>query len=213
MLTSPKQILLKYLPEPAVEGISGWLDVNQVNLVITRNRTSKSGDYRPPKRSTLARIGINHSLNQYEFLITLLHEMSHHSAWLDEEKRPMGIFSRKRIKYRPHGKEWKNCFRQMMRPYLEPGIFPADILFYLEHFLENPRAATAADHELRIILRKYDAPDGSEFIEDLPFDTVFRLPGGRLFRKKEKLRKRYRCVRLDTDQVYLFSPAAQVFRA
>lgn len=213
MLTTLRQILPKYLPAPAVEGISGWLEEKRVKLVITRNRVSKSGDYRPPKQSAPARIGINHSLNPYEFLITLVHEMAHHAAWIDEQEKVKGIFLRKRSKYRPHGKEWKSCFRQMMKPYLDPGIFPSDVLFYLDQFLENPKAATAADHELRFILKKYDTPDGSEFVEDLPYDTVFRMPGGNFFRKKEKLRKRYRCIRLDNDQVYLFSPAAQVFRA
>ena len=212
MLTSLWQILPKYLPEPAVEGISGWLMEKRVILVITGTRASKSGDYRPPKQSTPARIGINHSLNHYEFLITLVHEMAHHAVWLQEQEWLKGFFTRRRSGYRPHGKEWKSYFRYMMKPYLVPGIFPPDVLIYLEQYLENPKAATSADHNLRIILKKYDTPDGSEFVEELPFDTVF-MAGGKLFRKKDKLRKRYRCIRIDNNQVYLFSPAAQVFRA
>lgn len=213
MLNFTKQLLSPYLPKPALERILRWFARNPVTLVITKDRSSKSGDYRAPRRSQPARIGINRSLNQYEFLITLVHEMAHHSAWLAEQNKKKFFLPIKRSNYKPHGKAWKNCFRRMMQPYLTRRIFPADILLFLKTYLENPRAATSADLELRLILKKYDEPDGSEFVADLPYDAVFRLPGGRKFRKKEKLRKRFRCIRMDTNQVYLFSPAAEVFRA
>ena len=39
---------------------------------------------------------------------------------------------------------------------------------------------------------------------------MFKLKDGRIFRKEEKLRKRYKCVEVSSRRVYLFSPVAEV---
>jgi SprT protein len=36
--------------------------------------------------------------------------------------------------------------------------------------------------------------------------SLFRIKDGRVFRKGEKLRKRYKCTELPSGKVYLFSP-------
>jgi hypothetical protein len=92
-------------------------------------------------------------------------------------------------------------------------VFPGDVLSCLDYHFKKPRASTFTDHQLLRVLKKYDSPAHSECIESLPFDALFRLPDGRHFIKKEKLRHRYRCIRLDTKRIYLFNPLAQVFRA
>jgi hypothetical protein len=40
--------------------------------------------------------------------------------------------------------------------------------------------------------------------------TLFKLKNGRVFRKDEKLRKRFKCTEISTRRVYLFSPVAEV---
>jgi hypothetical protein len=40
--------------------------------------------------------------------------------------------------------------------------------------------------------------------------ALFKLKNGRVFRKEEKLRKRYKCTEIKTRRVYLFSPIAEV---
>ena len=40
--------------------------------------------------------------------------------------------------------------------------------------------------------------------------ALFKLKNGRVFRKDEKLRKRYKCTEVKTKRIYLFSPVAEV---
>jgi hypothetical protein len=40
--------------------------------------------------------------------------------------------------------------------------------------------------------------------------ALFKLKNGRVFRRDEKLRKRYKCTEIKTKRVYLFSPIAEV---
>ena len=99
-----------------------------------------------------------------------------------------------------------------MAPFLQPEIFPPDLLPLLTRYMENPKASTAADHRLVQALRRHDPPDATVRLEELPFDAVFTLHGRRFFRKKEKMRTRYRCICLQTNRVYLVSAAAPVER-
>ncbi|MCW3106689.1 MAG: hypothetical protein JWQ09_1195, partial [Segetibacter sp.] len=39
---------------------------------------------------------------------------------------------------------------------------------------------------------------------------LFKMKDGRVFKKGEKLRKRYRCEEVGTKKVYLFSPVFEV---
>ena len=121
------------------------------------------------------------------------------------------ISFRKKQRPKPHGTEWKSRYRMLMEPFLNPDILPLDIIEVMKQYLENPKASTTADQQLFRVLKNYDKPDGSEFIDKLPFDAVFHLRNGRSFRKKEKLRKRFKCISVDNGRIYLFNPMAQVF--
>jgi len=72
-------------------------------------------------------------------------------------------------------------------------------------------ASSCSDLNLYRSLRKYDANHATATtVEKLPFKAVFKLKDGRVFRKDELLRKRFRCVEVSTQRVYLFSPVAEV---
>jgi len=61
------------------------------------------------------------------------------------------------------------------------------------------------------VLRKYDAKENRHrLIEEIPFNTLFRLDDGRVFQKGEKLRKRFKCKEVATGKLYLFSPVYEV---
>jgi SprT protein len=199
------------LPDDSKGYIYSWFQSNPVHLRISKARSSKFGDYRAPLKQSPARISVNRNLNRFDFLITLVHEMAHHEVWA-ESKQPHLVFGiRKRMKRPlPHGKEWKNHYRQLMTPLMKESVFPAEVLHSIIRYFENPRSSSKANEHLVVALKKYDEPDGSVFIESLPVDTVFSLPSGKKFRKGEKLRKRYRCVCLDNRRTYLFSPVARV---
>jgi SprT protein len=203
--------LQKFIPEDSVGYILDWFKTNPVHLRISRARTSKLGDYRAPLNNFPARISVNRNLNLFDFLITLVHEMAHHEVWIETSARnkDFGIRPKKRRPL-PHGKEWKNHYRQLMEPLMKGSVFPSEVLYHLVSHFENPGSSSKSNKHLVAELKKYDAPDDSVFIETLPFDAIFSLPPGRKFRKQEKLRKRYRCVCLNNGRIYLFSPMAKV---
>jgi SprT protein len=196
-----RQILAKYIPEKATDPIAEWIIQYRVKIKISRSRSSKLGDYRSPRDDQGHRITINHDLNPYAFLITLVHEIAHLSAHVK--------YSKKRIA--PHGKEWKNEFKIHLQPFLNDTIFPEDVHHALVKHIENPMATSCSDMHLQRILKKYN--DDSlpyTYLEDLPNKSIFQLKNGRCFIKGEKLRKRFRCMEVGTKHIYLISPLSEV---
>ncbi|HEY8780951.1 MAG TPA: SprT-like domain-containing protein [Mucilaginibacter sp.] len=194
------KILATYLPPDAAPLISRWIDYFKCEFKISRNRNSKFGDYRPPHSGKGHRISVNYDLNQYAFLVTAVHEFAHLHTW-NEHKH----------KAKPHGAEWKNNFKKMMQPFFEKEVFPSDIKHAIVNYLDNPAASSCSDLTLYRSLRKYDTPKESVVtVEKLPAKALFKLKDGRVFSKHEKLRKRYKCVEVNSQRIYLFSPVAEV---
>jgi SprT protein len=197
---APLNQLQSYLPAGAYEEVAHYLHHYKVQLTITRERKSILGDYRHSFADKNHRISVNGNLNSYSFLITLLHELAH-------------LFTYERFGHRvsAHGTEWKNEYGKILSQFLLKKIFPADIEKVLLKTLKNPAASSCADDSLLRVLRKYDpAKEGTILVETLPQGTLFKIKGERIFRKEEKVRKRYRCVEVKTGKVYLFSPVYEV---
>ncbi len=201
------QALPDYIPEAAVKKVADWFDKHPVALRITRNRLTKLGDFRGSVPGRLSYISVNHNLNKYSFLITLLHEMAHAEVHFNSKKRTA-----------PHGTTWKNAYIKITEPFLTPDTFPDDVLSAYSSHMVNPGASSTVDVNLSLILRKYDAPakhkDNSApeglIVSMLQPDTLFRLPDGRMFKTVQKLRKRYRCYCLNNKRMYLFSPLVAI---
>ena len=206
-------IFRSYIPAQSVEYILHWFLEHKVRLRISLNRASKSGDYRPSRQNLPPRISVNNNLNPYDFLITLVHEMAHHDVWRAYVMTHQLSFPRLRrqVHPKPHGQEWQYHFRELMIPLMNTSVFPPDVLYMVENYFRNLRVSAKFGQNLTRVLKKYDKPNGKEFVENLPFDSLFRLPDGRLFRRKEKLRKRFRCICMNNERIYLFSPLAQVY--
>lgn len=194
--------LSKYMPEAAAPIISAWINDTGCRFRISRSRRTKLGDYTAPFRGDTHKISINHDLNTYAFLITTIHEFAHLKTW-----------QRHKHSVKPHGVEWKSSYKELMQPFLRLAIFPADIQEAIVRYMENPAASSCTDLNLYRILRRYDeaVDSGASTIEAIQEGSVFRIKGGRIFQKKERLRKRYKCIELATDKVYLFHPVAEVF--
>jgi hypothetical protein len=192
--------LQDYLPPGTYEPVLIFLREHKVHLTVARERKSILGDYRHRTQADNHRISVNGNLNKYSFLITLLHELAH---LLTFEQYGNKVFS--------HGKEWKAVYGSLLADFLRHKVFPEDIQQELMRSLQNPAASTCAEDGLLRVLRRYDA--GAEkvrLVEELPLDAIFRTTDGRIFQKKEKLRKRFRCVEIKTKKVYLFSPVYEV---
>lgn len=195
------EILKKYIPEAAAPVIAKWIDYFQCEFKVSRNRGTKFGDYRSPYGGKGHRISVNYDLNIYAFLVTTVHEFAHLYTWNQHQH-----------KAKPHGTEWKSNFKRMMKPFFELEIFPADIKRAISNYLDNPAASSCSDLTLFRALKKYDVKEASSVIcvEKIPVNGLFKWKDGRIFRREERLRKRYRCVELSTNRAYLFNPVAEV---
>ncbi len=198
------EILRKYIPEFAVSQIAEWIIQLDFKLKITKERSTKLGDYAPPMygKNVNHTITINHNLNQYAFFVTLIHEIAH-----------LITYNKYKNTVAPHGEEWKQSFRELMLPFLTTENLPLDVLYALRKYLLNPAAASCSDATLMRTLKLYDTQNSNEhlvLLEKLPYRSHFLFNGSRVFIKGEKLRKRYRCTELSSGTVYLFSPLAEV---
>ena len=192
--------LQDYLPPGTYEAVLGYLREHKVHLTIARERKSILGDYRHRTHHDNHRISVNGNLNPYSFLITLLHELAH-----------LLTFEQFGNKVLSHGREWKTIYARMLAQFLQHKIFPQDIEAELILSLNNPAASTCAEDGLLRVLRKYDSKQTRHrLVEEISMDAYFRTSDGRIFKKQEKLRKRFRCIEVKTGKVYLFSPVYEV---
>jgi len=67
----------KYIPENAINLAQSLVELHEVNLKIVNQRQTKHGDFRQLPGGKF-QITINNSLNKYQFLLTLVHEIAHH---------------------------------------------------------------------------------------------------------------------------------------
>lgn len=195
-----RKVLIRYIPQQAAELIAQWVRLYNFDLKITVGRATKLGDYRSPVNGKRHLITINHNLNQYAFLVTLIHEIAHLTA-----------FQKFGHRIKPHGNEWKLEFKLLMQPFFGKAILPEDVEKSLMEYLINPAASTCTDEQLYKTLKKYNAQsDLLVHLEELPDKAIFKLSPERYFEKGERLRKRYKCTEIATKKIYLFSPIAEV---
>ncbi len=194
--------LESFIPAGSFEDAVSFIRQYNVHLTVTRQRQTILGDYRHKYGDKTHRISINGNLNQYSFLITLLHELAH-----------LFTFERYGNKVMPHGREWKSEFSAILTRFIEKKIFPPDIESALLRSLHNPAATSCGDEQLLRVLRKYDAKkENHALVEQLSPGEIFRIKGGRIFRCEKKIRTRYKCQEVATGKWYLFSGVYEVER-
>lgn len=199
---APLHALQQFLPSGAFEPVVHYLVQYKVHLTITRERESLLGDYRNAVDGKNHRISVNGNLNPYAFLITLLHELAHLLTFDNFGNRAA-----------VHGKEWKNEYSKLLAQFLLHKLFPPDIERALLKSLQNPAATTCGEEHLTRVLKKYDVKkkkEGVMMVEELGNGNLFRTRDGRIFKRIEKLRKRYKCIELKTGTVYLFNALYEV---
>jgi len=197
----PLQALTNYLPEGAFEPVVQLIHQYKVHLTVTRARKSVLGDYRHPFMGSNHKITVNGNLNQYEFLITLLHELAH-----------LLCFEQYRNRVEAHGKEWKSIYGNLLSAFIAMDLFPSDITKSLKKTLLNPAATANGETALLLVLRRYDKikKQGHAFIADIPAGTIFESLNGRIFKRGAKRRIRIECIELSTGNIYSFSALTEV---
>jgi len=199
---SPLTALSSFLPEGSFEEVAYYLHHYKVHLTITRERQSILGNYRNKVFDKNHRISVNGNLNKYSFLITLLHELAH---LLAHEKYGHRI--------QAHGKQWKEEYGKILSEFIPKKNFPPEIEKLLVQSLKNPAATTCTEPHLIRALKKYDVKkEGYFFVEELPAGSLFKVNSGAIFKKGERIRKRFKCVEVATKKVYLFSPVYEVMQ-
>lgn len=197
---APLNQLESYLPPDTYDAVLQYLHQYKVHLTVARERRSILGDYRHRTHGKTHRISVNGNLNSYSFLITLLHELAH-----------LLTFEQYGSRVQSHGKEWKQVFGQLLHRFILQKVFPSDIERALTQSLQNPAASSCADDTLLRILKVYDKQkDNVVFVENLPAGALFKTHDGKVFRKGEKMRKRFKCEEVATKRLYLFSPVYEV---
>ena len=197
---APLSQLNSFLPAGTYVAVEEYLRFYKIHLTVTQHRKSILGDYRHRTGFKNHRISVNGSLNKFSFLITLLHEIAH-----------LLTFEKYGNKVQAHGIEWRTLYAQLLKQFVDNKIFPADIEKELLSSLKNPAASSCAEDDLIRVLRKYDTnSNGYKLVEEIPLNGLFKIDDGKIFKKGEKQRKRFKCLEVKTGKVYLFSPVYEV---
>ena len=187
-----------YIPEPAIPQVLKLLNHDNLSVKVKSERKTRHGDYKSLPNGE-HQITVNSNLNVYRFLITLIHEIAHFEAYTSYGR---GI--------KPHGKEWKHTFQHLMLAFLNPQVFPIQLLPLLAKHFKNPKASSDTDTALALALKQFDAPNDKTFIFEVPMGSTFKLYNGRVFKKISKRTKRFECIEIQSGKLYLFNPNAEV---
>ncbi|TRX61217.1 hypothetical protein FNH22_03950 [Fulvivirga sp. M361] len=192
-----RETLRRFFPEAVLTYCLELWHHYAFTFKITRKRATKLGDYKYHPSSKKHTITVNNDLNSYAFLVTYLHEVAHLITYKSHGRSVL-----------PHGKEWKNAFREVMQPVLNTNVFPGDLLYQLQRYLENPKASSCNDHALTSALARYDKYPGT-ILKDIEPGSLFKH-GKKTYQKEALRRTRYICKEVKSGRRYLISKSAPV---
>jgi N-glycosylase/DNA lyase len=185
--------LVRYIGEAAAHFIDENTKGLTFHLKVTKERATKYGDYSTPINNKKQQITVNGNLDQFSFLLTLLHELAH-----------LRVYEKHSYRIKPHGEQWKNEFANYLRLAIEHHLFPEEIAkpirkYYISKlsFTHNSRV-----HVLNSILNflKKEIPMR---LQDIPLNSKAILSNGMMITKIEQ--KRTRCICKDHSNNKLYS--------
>ena len=196
------ELLKRYFPDAAVTTVGEMFTQRRFKLHFKRPRTSKLGDFRPPRtKNGICSITLNMDLNPYQMLITYVHEVAHYDVYQQYGSRVV----------KPHGTEWQNQFATLLQPLMTENVFPQDVLDTLQKHLQHIKASSTADQNLQRVLHQYDKnANTANTLESLPVGSRFATKNGLVFQKGEKQRTRFKCYCESNGRWYFVSALAEV---
>ncbi len=188
--------LQPYLPTNASIYIEKWIETYPLTLKITKSRATKLGDYRKINSGRRHQITINGDLNPEAFFFVLTHEIAHMVVYAKYAHHEVN----------PHGKEWKNAFRQLLLD--SYSIYPENLQPYILNHAKSPKASVGADRGIAKFVIN-DSKDNQDYLEDLELGAIFRI-SNKILQKGEKIKLRYICCEVKTQKKYLVNASALV---
>ena len=194
-----KENLSEYMPQAFVPYVHDLLCSTKVLFRIVPPRKTKLGDFRKPLNGkSIPQITVNNNLNPYAFLITTLHEIAHLHTYL-----------RYGHSVKPHGKEWKYEFQQVLLPLISAQKFPETLKLCLKNTITNTKASSFSDIPLNRALREFDRDKKGCHLEKIELGKHFTL-NKKLFKKGKLRRTRYLCTEVSSGKTYLIHALAEV---
>ncbi|MBI2437794.1 MAG: KTSC domain-containing protein [Lentisphaerae bacterium] len=185
-----------FIPDNFTGSIADLLSHLPILVIVVNRRKTKHGDHSVSHTRGYSKITINHSGNQFRFVITLLHEITH------------AIITHKAAaKVDPHGPEWKMAFGELLTTRLP--LFPEELHDSIRRYARNPLYSTDSDTRLSTMLRKYDTLDLRPTVAELPIGQMFSLNGRDTMVKGRLMRKSYLCTTSEGKR-FRVSPVARV---
>ncbi len=201
-----EQLLLSKINPAALPIIDRYTKDFIFDITIRNPRKTKLGDYKFNKNlSPNNIISVNSDLPKDFFLLVLAHEVAH-----------MLTFNRYHKRVKPHGKEWKAAYVQIMNDLLIAKCFENQNIDSIKRHLSNPPASCSGISHLiqQLYPELYQKNTktiniGSLTVQDLkPNDSfVFK---NRKFKLIKKMRTRYRCQEIKTGRIYSFFSLAEI---
>ena len=194
-----KENLSEYIPQAFVPYVHDLLCSTKVLFRIVPPRKTKLGDFRKPLNGkSIPQITVNNNLNPYAFLITTLHEIAHLHTYL-----------RYGHSVKPHGKEWKYEFQQVLLPLISAQKFPETLKLCLKNTITNTKASSFSDIPLNRALREFDRDKKGCHLEKIELGKHFTL-NKKMFKKGKLRRTRYLCTEVSSGKAYLIHALAEV---
>ena len=194
-----KENLSEYIPQVFVPYVHDLLCSTKVLFRIVPPRKTKLGDFRKPLNGkSIPQITVNNNLNPYAFLITTLHEIAHLHTYL-----------RYGHSVKPHGKEWKYEFQQVLLPLISAQKFPETLKVCLKNTITNTKASSFSDIPLNRALREFDRDKKGCHLEKIELGKHFTF-NKKLFKKGKLRRTRYLCTEVSSGKAYLIHALAEV---
>ena len=185
-----------YIPSNLVVYVRSLVENETIDFKLVNQRSTKHGDFR--YCNDRCTVTINKTSNKYRFLLTLIHELAHYF-----------IFKNNRLA-KPHSLLWKKKFQSLLNPILKQEYFPADLLFELNEHMKNPKSSFCYDINLSKKLDLFDNAKENIYLDQLNDGEFFYYKNLGMFKKINKRRKRYLCLRIDNYKKYLFLGSAKV---
>lgn len=190
--------LLKYFSAEAIDYVLKLIESDKIQLIVSNKRKTKLGDYRPPQKNyNFHKISINYNLQPDLFLLIFLHEYAHFLTYKVHKNNVL-----------PHGNEWKLNYSNLVVNFIKNDCFKSEVVDILRKNIQN--IVKAENLVVRFYHKSENLEDGLLYIEQLSPQTRFKINNGMQFQLIEKLKKRYKCLCLNNNKLYVFQPFAKV---